>query len=405
MSIAFSREMLVAGGGIGGLAGALACTRAGWRARVFERCETFAEAGAGLQLGPNATRLLHAWGLERSLAAVAAFPERLAVHGAASHRQLGRLRLGGHVARRYGAPYATLHRADLHTLLLDAVHASGEVALHLDTEADTWVPGQQAITLLTSQPGTGGGRQREVEGDALLLADGLWSRLRAQAVQDGEPRVTGHVAYRTLLRQASLPAALRSMDVTVWLGDRLHALAYPVRGDEWLNLVLLVQHDTGAAALDPRAWDQSATAAEVARALAGACTPLRALQEAAPAWRRWLLCDRPPLRGPEAMAFGRIALLGDAAHPMLPYLAQGAGMAIEDAAELQRVLAMGLDDVALCLRRYALHRWQRVARVQATAARNGEVFHARGPLRWGRDLAMGLLGERLLDQAWLWSGG
>ncbi len=398
--------MLVAGGGIGGLAGALACTRAGWRARVFERAEAFAEVGAGLQLGPNATRLLQGWGLGEALAAVAAFPGRLAVHDAASHRLLAGMPLGDTLTRRHGAPYATLHRADLHGVLLDAVRASGEVVLHSGTEARGVTAGAQAVTLATAATGAGeGSRRTEVEGDALLVADGLWSRLREQVAGDGMPRVTGHVAYRSLLRQDDLPAAQRSADVTVWLGDRLHALAYPVRRGELLNLVVLVQHDPAAEAADPQDWDAAATAAELAQALRGICAPLRALHEAAPGWRRWRLCDRPPVAGPGALARGRIALLGDAGHPMLPYLAQGAGMALEDAAELQRMLAMAVDDVSVCLHRYAQHRWQRVARVQATAARNGTVFHARGPLRWGRNLAMGLLGERLLDQAWLWNGG
>ena len=183
----------------------------------------------------------------------------------------------------------------------------------------------------------------------------------------------------------------------------MHLVQYPVRGGEWLNVVLLVQSDAALpAGADPRDWSQFAPPGGAAAALAGACAPLRALHEAVADWRLWMLCDRPPVAGPGELARGRIALLGDAAHPMLPYLAQGAGMAIEDAAVLGNVLAMDAVDVPLRLRSYAQRRWQRVARVQAVARRNAAVFHAGGPVRWGRDIAMAVLGERLLDQPWLY---
>ncbi|WP_198970683.1 FAD-dependent monooxygenase [Xylophilus sp. ASV27] len=395
--------MLIAGGGIGGLAAALACVRAGWRARVFESAPAFAEVGAGLQLGPNATRILHRWDLGPALAELAAFPERLEVRSAASGRTLGRLRLGADTWRRYGAPYATLHRADLHGLLHAAVQAQGETALHLGSRIGALRQRADVVALAVrrdEQP-----QATEVEGDALLGADGLWSGVRAQLLPgDPPPRVTGQFAYRALLRQPALPAALRSSQVTVWLGTGLHAVQYPVRGGEWLNFVVLVEESEPGAATDPRGWDLDAPPEGPRAALQGACAPLRALCEAVPHWRRWRLCDRPPVAAPETLAAGRVALIGDAAHPMLPYLAQGAGMAIEDAAEIGHVLAMDAVDVPLRLRRYALQRWQRVARVQARSTRNARVFHASGALRWGRDAAMAVLGERLLDMPWLYAG-
>ncbi|KQM69065.1 FAD-dependent monooxygenase [Xylophilus sp. Leaf220] len=406
MSVRFSQEMLVAGGGIGGLAAALACVRAGWRARVFEGAEAFAEAGAGLQLGPNATRLLQAWGLGDALEAVSAFPDRLEIRSAASGRVLGRLVLGAQARTRYGAPYATLHRADLHALLLGAVRSQAEAVIHLGTRVTRVAPQSDTVCIGTERTGPDGARAAsvQVEGDALVAADGLWSQVRSAVVpDDAAPRVTGHTAYRALLRQADLPANVRSSQVTVWLGPRMHLVQYPVRGGEWLNVVLLVQADTALPAVaDPRDWSQHAPPGGPAAALAGACAPLRALQEAVADWRLWMLCDRPPVAGPSAMAQGRVALLGDAAHPMLPYLAQGAGMAIEDAAVLGDALAMDAVEVPLRLRSYAQRRWQRVARVQAVAQRNAGVFHASGPVRWGRDMAMAVLGERLLDQPWLY---
>ncbi|XAH21682.1 FAD-dependent monooxygenase [Xylophilus sp. GW821-FHT01B05] len=397
---AYCQEMLIAGGGIGGLAAALACVRAGWRARIFESAAAFADVGAGLQLGPNATRILQGWDLGQPLSELAAFPDRLEVRSAASGRTLGRLALGADALRRYGAPYATLHRADLHGLLLAAVQAHGETVLHLGARIGAVTPRADAVALAVEREG----HAIEVEGDALLGADGLWSGVRAQWLPgDAPPRLTGHFAYRALLQQSALPAALRSAQVTVWLGPGLHAVQYPVRGGEWLNFVVLVE-EPGQAGADPRGWDQAAPPGGPRAALQGACGPLHALYEAVPQWRRWQLCDRPPVAGPDTLAAGRIALIGDAAHPMLPYLAQGAGMAIEDAAEIGQALAMDAVDVPLRLRRYALRRWQRVARVQARSARNARVFHASGPLRWGRDAAMALLGERLLDMPWLYAG-
>ena len=220
---------------------------------------------------------------------------------------------------------------------------------------------------------------------------------------DGPPRVTGHLAYRAMVNQASLPAALRSQQVTVWLGPRLHAVQYPVRRGEWLNLVVIVEGQGGQ---DLQGWDHQASAAALHASLGPICSSLRAWVEAVPEWRLWPLCDRTPMAGAHQHAHGRVALLGDAAHPMRPYLAQGAGMAIEDAAELERVLAQFevVKDVPLLLRRYALNRWQRNARVQARSIRNGEVFHLAGPLAWARDAAMKWLGESLLDLPWLYRG-
>lgn len=396
--------MLVAGGGIGGLATALACNRAGWRARVFERAPAFTEVGAGLQLGPNATRILQQWGLADALRETAFFPDWIGIRSARDDRQMTRMPLGDDISRRYGAPYATLHRADLHGMLLEAVGRTGEIVLHLGSEAG---PAQVGIDGVGLTGRRGGDRSVGCEGDALVVADGVWSVLREQVEPNvGPPRATGHFAWRTLIDRATLTAAQNSgcAGVNVWMGPRLHVVAYPVRRGELLNLVVLAEGRPGMAGNGgAQDWNADAAPAEVAQVLGGCSPLLQALAEAAPQWRRWMLHDRPPVAGPEALARGRVALLGDAAHPMLPYLAQGAAMALEDAAELQRTLGMDIDDVQASLARYALHRWQRVAQVQARARRQSGIFHATGPMRWGRDAALMLMGRRLLDQPWLWS--
>lgn len=394
-----TQQALIVGGGIGGLAAALAALRAGWEVRLFERAASFSEVGAGVQLGPNVTRILHGWGLADELRAVAAFPHRLQVRCALTGAELGQLPLGQRAVERYGAPYATIHRADIHGLLLHAVLRQGGAQLRLDEPLAGFTDDGKAVRLTTA-----GGKV--VEGDALIGADGVRSRVRELLLGDGAPRPTGHLAYRTMLEQAALPHELRSAQVTAWLGPRLHLVQYPVRGGAWMNVVAIVQ---GQPPAELDLWDHAAHAADLVRAMGDTCAPLRELIRAANIatlnphpWRLWPLADRLPVGAAREMAQGLVALLGDAAHPMRPYLAQGAGMAIEDAAELGRALAMEAVDVSTRLARYALARWQRVARVQAQSRRNGGIFHATGAVRLGRNLSMRLLGERLLDQPWLY---
>lgn len=391
------KQLLIAGGGIGGMAAALAATRAGWDVRLFERAAELAEVGAGVQMGPNVVRCLQAWGLHQALQAVAAFPQRLQVRSAISGRELGALRLGTEAVQRYGAAYATIHRADLHALLATAAQASG-AQVQLGQPIEQFSDNGDTVTLRIQQG-------KSIEGDALLGADGLWSRTRAALLGADRPRVSGHLAYRALLPTSALPKALRADQVTAWLGPRLHAVHYPVRRGELHNVVVIIE---GPAPLQLESWDHAANTAELEHALRHACAALQELMVcvagAGSVWRLWPLCDRPPLRGAHEMGRGLVALLGDAAHPMRPYLAQGAGMAIEDATALERALSMHDLEVPLRLRRYALDRWQRNARVQARSIRNGRIFHATGPLRWGRDAAMAALGERLLDVPWLYRG-
>lgn len=394
MGAGVTNQVLIAGGGMGGLAAAIACRRAGWQARLHERAEALREVGAGIQLGPNATRILIGWGLEEPLRALAAQPRQLHVRDGVDGQQVGTLRLGQTFTLRYGAPYFTIHRADLQALLLEGARQAG-AELRLGSRIGTVLPGPQEVRVEVGDSG-------HDQGDALVGADGVWSQVRQQVCNDGPPRATGHLAYRTLALQRDLPAALRSEDVTVWLGPRLHVVAYPVRAGEMLNVVAVVQ---GSARGAPEDWDQAAAVADLVAALGPLARPLQHLVAAMPGWRLWALHDRPPLRGAGQMASGRIALVGDAAHPMRPYLAQGAGMAIEDAAALGGVLAPVAGrpaEVAAALRSYAESRWARCARVQSRAERNGRIFHATGPVRWGRDLSLRLLGERLLDQPWLY---
>ena len=391
-------HILVAGGGIGGLAAALALSRRGHRADVFEQAAAFAEIGAGVQLGPNVTRRLQQLDLGPGLAAIAARPDALVVHSAESGAELARMPLGDTMQQRYGAPYVCVHRADLHGLLLDAVRARGNGTLVTAARIQQVETSDDLVCLSSTDA-------RAWEGEAIVGADGLWSIVRRQLdtpLADEPPRVTGHTAWRAMAEQAHLPAALRRTQVHVWLGPRLHAVVYPVRGGDWLNVVVIAE---SAPAGDARDWDQSGSIATLKQAMGRSCAGLQALLDAMPAWRAWSLGDRAPMTSAADMAHERVALVGDAAHPMVPYLAQGAGMAIEDAVALADALGDGSAvDVPAAFARYAEARWARNAQVQARARRNGEIFHATGAVRLGRDMAMRLLGAKLLDQPWLYGG-
>ena len=391
-------RILVAGGGIGGLASALALSRRGHRIEVLEQADAFHEIGAGVQLGPNTTRRLQALGLGVPLAAIAARPAALVVRSAGNHAEIAKLSLGQEMQQRYGAPYLCVHRSDLHAMLVDAVRARDASDALNGSARITEVASVDDIVCVATDDA------RAWEGDALIGADGLWSVVRKQVVsRDVPPRATGHTAWRALVAMSALPAALRNLDrVDIWLGPRLHAVAYPVRGGDALNVVVAAE---SAPAGDVRDWDQVSSLDALQQATGHTGAALKALLEAMPSWRAWTLFDRAPLTSAGAMAAGRIALLGDAAHPMLPYLAQGAGMAIEDAMALADALRDGdATDVPAAFSRYAEARWQRNAQVQSRARRNGDIFHAVGPMRLGRDLAMRTLGARVLDQPWLYGG-
>ena len=388
------KKVLVVGGGIGGLATALACGARGLPVQLIEKKATLSEVGAGIQLSPNVVRLLEGWGLRSGLDAVACFPPLLQVRSAQSAALLGQLSLGARAVRRYGARYATIARVDLQILLLHAVQAQGSTQLLLNNALQLVSQDTHAVQVTTTD-----GHQRRA--NVVIGADGLWSHVRDFVRTDAQPRFSGHLAYRAMVPQAALPLALRSEVITAWLGPRFHAVQYPVHGGQWLNVVVIVE---GPSPQDIHHWDHEANARDLHTHMDGTASALQDLVAAIKVWRLWPLNGLPHLRSAKELAFGRIALMGDAAHPMLPYLAQGAGMAIEDAAALADVLAQSDVGDAAALERYAQNRWRRNARVQARAQRNGEIFHATGLQRWGRDTAMQVLGQRLLDVPWLYMG-
>jgi salicylate hydroxylase len=388
------KQVLIAGGGIGGMAAALACAQRGVPVQLLERVAQLSEVGAGIQIGPNVTRILQAWGLGAALAQVAAFPKQLQARDAQTGQVLGTLPLGERAQARYGAPYATIHRADLQGLLHRAAQSAG-VDILLGQTVQGWQGSEAALQVNTVQG-------LSFQASALVGADGVWSAVRQQLLGDAPARFTGHLAYRALVAQADLPAHLRSEQVTVWMGPRLHVVHYPVRSGQWLNLVAIVH---GAKSEPSQDWDQVGQTQALMQAMGAVGRDLHERLASVPCWRQWALHDRAPVSGASGMAQGRVALLGDAAHPMRPYLAQGAGMAIEDAQALVQCLCAGKATVAEQLQAYAEQRWARNARVQARAIRNGRIFHAHGAVALGRNLSMRLMGERVMDVPWLYGGG
>lgn len=390
---------MIAGGGIGGLAAALALAHRGQRVTVLERAAQFTDAGAGIQLGPNAVRALAKLGLREAALAHACVPETIAVHHATTGRSLSRILLGRAVQQRYGEVYACVHRADLHAALLEAVRAQPHIDLQCNAAVQSVETHADGAEHCDAQRITACTAQQSLQADAMVAADGVWSQVRQAVFADGAPRATGHAAYRVLLPMAQAPAALQAMQVGVWWGPDVHVVHYPVRGGAFLNVVVLSEQNAAQAVAG---WASQASHSAVASALQGVCALLGDLLSSVQAhqhtWHSWHLYSRPPAR---SWVQGRVALLGDAAHPMLPYLAQGAAIAIEDATALGQQVAQH-SDWAQALQSYQQQRKARAERVVATAQRNGRIFHLGKPWSVARDAVLTLKGTEVLGMAWLY---
>ena len=392
--------VLIAGGGIAGLAAALALAQRGQTSCVYERASHFSELGAGVQLGPNALWVLQQWGLLPAIEAQACRPEALHVRAATSGKSLSRIALGQALHKRYGLPYLTIHRAHLHQILLQAAQNQPQITLHSSASVQGYkTHGDDGVELIFA-------RGLPAAGSALLACDGVWSRLAAQINPQLRPATySGHMAYRALLpmAQATLLLPAIEQEVGIWLGRRAHVVHYPVDAGKLLNIVVLLEAPQPSA---EQGWSQAIPQGEVqteleralGRRYAGA---LQSLLWAADSWFAWPLYGRAVQGG---WAQGRAALLGDAAHPMLPYLAQGAAMALEDAQVLAQCWQPA--DPAAALRHYAALREGRCARVVRTAARNARIFHANGLLVLGRDAYLRLQNGRPVGMGWLygWRG-
>ncbi len=389
------RPIAIAGAGIGGLTAALCLACAGRRVAVLERAPRIEEVGAGLQIAPNAGRILQQLGLVEALRAAAFSPEAINVLRACDGARLARLPLG-EAERRWGAPFRLFHRADLQQLLLQAAARNALIEIRANARVCD-VEEEEGVAHLRLQCGAS---FEDVEASALICADGARSALRARLVpgEADAPRYSGHTAWRALLPEAAIPAPLRKAETHLWLGEGAHVVHYPLRDGSIHNAVVLIEDGGASAPVDPatRRGDEVLRAASFSRA----APELRALIEACEEWRRWPLYARPKLK---RWSYGAVALLGDAAHPMLPYLAQGAAQAIEDAEALGAAFGAH-DDPAQALQAYEKTRVLRAGKVQSASRRQGFYFHAGAPLSFARDIAIRLLGGQgmLSRNDWLY---
>ncbi len=387
-----SRTVIVAGAGIGGLTVALALKRNGFRVVVFEQAERLHETGAGIQLSPNAARLLIDLGLGDRLAPHVVVPQAVRVLNAKNGREIVRIPLGDTAAQRYGAPYWIIHRGDLQAVLSAAVAQELDISLKLGMRMEDFVTHPNGVTV-SARSGTTAWNEF---GHALIAADGLWSMSRERLGFREPPRFSGRVAWRALVPAAEVPPEFREPVIHLWLGPDAHLVHYPVKGGKVINIVVIT-----ADAWNAEGWSEPASRIDLLPRLAAArwAPQARALVRLPEAWLKWALFERRPLMNWTQDA---AALLGDAAHPMLPFLAQGGAMAIEDAVVAAQCLARRPDDAAAALRTYAAIRRGRTRRVQRQAARNGQHYHLKGVSAMLRNAAMGVMGGEHLLRHYDW---
>jgi len=385
-----AKPVIVAGGGIGGLAAALGLARKGFRAVVLEQAPEFGEIGAGIQLAPNAWHAIDALGVGELVKRDAVFIERVLMMDGLSGETVIEIPLDDSFRKRFGNPYAVTHRADIHGSLLDGCKAQTSIELRANTRVTGFEAQGDRVLVKTADGAT-------LEGSALVGADGGRSVIRDGIIGDGEPPVSGHMCYRAVLRAEEMPKDLRWAAATLWAGPNTHIVHYPLRGWKLFNLVATVvrQHaGTG--------HNEEAPPEEVLPLFAHNCEKPMSIMRVPKGFRRWMLRFREPVpnwtRGP-------VALLGDSAHLMLQYLAQGAAMALEDAVCLAACADEADGDFAQAFQRYQKKRLVRASRVQISAKMLGLVFHASGVERLVRnDIYQGRSPQRYYDALeWLFT--
>ena len=393
--MAASRTIIVAGAGIGGLTAALALAKQGFRVIVLEKSERLEEAGAGLQLSPNASRVLIDLGLRPRLWR-AVTPDAICLMSAANGGEISRILLGQAAATE--APYWVIHRADLQAALRDEVESCSDIELRLGCQFEDVSTHAKGLTVMQR----GGMARQEELAVALIGADGIWSAVRHHLLPDLQPRFSGLIAWRGTLDATQLPREYTARRVQLWMGPGAHLVAYPISGARQINVVAVVP-----GRWNRPGWSEPGDGNEIKAAFvaAGWHAIPRMLISAVDGWRKWALFTVP---AGGQWADGAVALLGDAAHAMLPFAAQGAAMAIEDAAVLAKCLSEKSNQGALApasaLKRYVRLRRPRVVRVQRSARQAGRIYHLPGPLALARDLVIKAMGPSRMQsrQDWIY---
>jgi 2-polyprenyl-6-methoxyphenol hydroxylase-like FAD-dependent oxidoreductase len=359
-----ARPVLIAGGGIGGLAAALGLAQKGIRSILLEKAAALGEIGAGIQLGPNAFHAFDYLGVGEAARGMAVYIDQLRLMDALTADEITHIDLRDAFRARFGNPYAVVHRGDLHGVLLKACREHALIELRTRAEVIGY---DQDGADVTARLNSG----ERVTGSLLIGADGLWSNIRRQVIGDGAPRVSGHTTYRSVIPTDEMPEDLRWNAATLWAGPKCHIVHYPLSGWKVFNLVVTCHND----APEPVAG-KPVSDAEVMQGFARLHARAQNIIRHGRDWKLWVLCDRDPA---QAWVDGRVVLLGDAAHPMLQYFAQGACMALEDAVCLSHMLDAHRSDTAAALARYNAQRFARTARVQLLSRAIGDhIYHPAG---------------------------
>ncbi len=387
-----SRPVIIAGGGIGGLAAALGLARKGITVIVLERAAEIGEIGAGIQIGPNAFHCFDYLGVGDEARAKAVYIDHLRLMDAVGGEQIAAIPLDDRFRRHFRNPYAVVHRADLHGVLLEACRGSDLIELRTRHRVTRYEQDGTVVDVFFDNG-------ERLSGRALIGADGLRSDIRAQLVGDGEPRVSGHTTYRSVIPTEQMPEDLRWNAATLWAGPKCHIGHYPLKGWKVFNLVVTYHNDVEEAVAG-KPVDKD----EVRQGFEHIHPRARQIIEHGDDWKLWVLCDRDPILD---WVDGRVALLGDAAHPMLQYFAQGACMAMEDAVCLSHMFDLHGDDVEAALDAYMRKRRVRTARVQIDSRLIGDyIYHADGATAEVRnDVMSNLTPEQWYDKlGWLYGG-
>jgi 2-polyprenyl-6-methoxyphenol hydroxylase-like FAD-dependent oxidoreductase len=362
-------SVIIVGGGIGGMAAALALSRLGIKIKLLEQSAQIGEIGAGVQLAPNAFAALDALGVGQNARNRAVFTERLVMMDAVDGQEVGTFPVDQHFRDRFGNPYAVIHRADIHTSIYEAVAESPLIEFFTSTHVTELIDEGEQVTVVDS-------KGNRFSGDAVIGCDGVKSVIRDKLIGD-EARVSGHVVYRAVVPVEEMPADLRWNEAAIWVGPNCHLVHYPLRHGQQFNLVVTFH------SREKEVWGvREGSKEEVLSYFQGICDRPRQLLDAPKSWKRWSTADRDPI---DNWVHGRTVLLGDAAHPMLQYLAQGACMAIEDAVTLGEAVKHCDYDLDAAFKLYEKSRVTRTARTVLSAREMGRIYHAKGVERLVRN--------------------